>query len=175
MRNRNIKFVVGLLAIAGTFFVACHNPIIERWWGDDPKPDVFKPGNGSDGGGGESGGSGANFGAVVFDADGGTPSPRSLHITWGGTVGRLRPVERGTYGFMGWFDENDHPWDVETRQVRPEDDVNGDGFITLRARWNPISHTVNFVTTPSPTNIPSQLIGTGGRVVAPVKIGRAHV
>jgi len=163
MKNRNIKFVVGLLAIAGTFFAACHNPIIERWWGNDPKSDTFQPDN-VDGGGG----SGANFGAVVFDADGGTPSPRALHIAWGGTVGRLRPIEKGTYGFMGWFDENDHLWDVETRQVRPEDDVNGDGFITLKARWNPISHEVNFVTSPSPTSIPRQLIGTGGRVVAPV-------
>jgi len=28
-------------------------------------------------------------------------------------VGRLRLVSRGNNGFLGWFDENGNPWDVE--------------------------------------------------------------
>jgi len=49
-------------------------------------------------------------------------------------VGRLRLVSRGNNGSLGWFDENGNPWDVETRQVKNTDDVDGDGFVTLTVR-----------------------------------------
>jgi len=165
MKTKNIKFVVILLATASALIAACHNQIMERWWGDNQDteaPDI------SDSGVGGSVESGANFGSVVFDANGGVPNPRALHIAWGNTIGRLRPMTREVQGFLGWFDEKGNLWDLETRPVRPEDDIDSDGFINLRARWSSSGHDVSFVTGPSPTDIPNQIIGTGGRIVPPV-------
>jgi len=168
MKNVKSKLVLCFLAVFAYAFIAgCSNPIVEKWW-ESPTDTTRNPGDQIVDGGGGGGGSGANFGAVVFDADGGIPTPKALHISWGGTVGRLRPVLNGTQGFVGWFDENDHLWDVETRPVKPEDDIDGDGFITLKARWQTISHTVSFVTTPSTVSVPSQLIATGAKIVPPV-------
>ncbi|MCL2180290.1 MAG: InlB B-repeat-containing protein, partial [Treponema sp.] len=117
------------------------------------------------------GGSGENFGIVVFNTDGGTPQPRGIKVEWGNVVGRLRPISRDTDGFLGWFDENGNPWDVETREVNSEDDVDGDGFITLTVRWEMSAanvYIVNFITDPSPASIPSQHIVKDGKVVRPV-------
>ena len=155
-----VKPAMGLLALACAVLAACHNPIMERWWGDSPKGPVSEQPSGGRG-------SGANFGTLRFDTDGGFPQPRNLDIVWGNVAGRLRPMERGTDGFMGWVDESDNPWDVETRAIRPEDDVDGDGFITLRARWSPHSHMVSFVTSPSPSVIPGQAVAPGSNAVQP--------
>jgi len=162
MKTKPGKLALCLLTVfVCTLFAACKNPIIERWWGDDQNQRVLTP---EEGGGNGGGGSGANFAVVVFDADGGIPGPRALNISWGGVIGRLRPMARGAYGFMGWFDENNRLWDVETRPVTKDDDVNGDGFITLQARWSPIFRTVSFV----PDSVPSQLVAVGALVVQPV-------
>ncbi|MCL2381795.1 MAG: SUMF1/EgtB/PvdO family nonheme iron enzyme [Treponema sp.] len=143
---------------------------MERWWETAlasvlPNPVEPEPG-------------GVNFGTVTFDPTGGGPMPQPLNIAWGSVVGRLRPMERGIDGFLGWFDENGEPWDVETRPVRPEDDVNGDGYITLKARWMPISYTVSFDSYPhpytphkppsNPADIAPQSIAPSGNVVQPV-------
>ena len=192
------KYIFVLVILLCTFFATCHNPIMERWWDDSPPP-ISGPSNGG------SGGSGENFGAVRFNTNGGDPQPQELKIAWGGTVGRLRPITRGNDGFIGWFDERGEVWDVETRQVSALDDVNGDGFITLTARWNvaplapyppsdpppvdpptppdpvpPLS--VNFIVkfVPNfPISIPEQIIAAGSRVVEPAPIvtgdGRALV
>jgi len=165
VRNVNTKIVFCLAMFTCVFLVACHNSIMERWWADDrvacggTEPAIPS----------ESGGSGANFGVARFNTDGGLPNPKDINIAWGNVVGRLRPMERGSDGFVGWFDENDNPWDVETRPVRPEDDVDGDGFITLTAVWSHISHTVSFVTTPSTSVIPDQSVASGSNVIQPVK------
>jgi uncharacterized repeat protein (TIGR02543 family) len=156
-------FVLTVLLCAG--FLTCQNSIMEKWWNDGSNNTPIPiPG---------PGGSGENFGIVVFDTDGGTPQPLSIKIAWGGTVGRLRPVSRGNDGFLGWFDENGIEWPIETREVT-KDDVNSGGFIVLTAKWKEDSpaaviYTVSFVTAPSPVTIPPQLIGAGGKVVQPVK------
>ena len=167
MRKGNFKIVLSLLAMSAfAVIVGCTNPIIETWWADGDGSG--RPG--AEGGGGDSGGggSGVNFAAVVFDAEGGIPSPRALQIAWGGAIGRLRPIDRNAFGFIGWFDESGNLWDTETRPVRREDDVDGDGFITLQARWSSIFHAVDFVTAPSPHVVPTQAVADGGRVVQPV-------
>jgi len=169
MKNGISKIYFGLalsaLVFASAFFAACHNPIVERWWAEDPVPpptEIIVDGNG--------GGSGHNFAAVVFIAAGGVPAPQALNIAWGGVIGRLRPMSNPPLGFLGWFDENGNLWDVETRQVSESDDVNEDGFITLRARWLSTPYTVSFVTGPAPA-IPDQLIPHGGRIIQPVNPG----
>jgi len=168
MKRGYIKFVAISLAIASTMIVACHNQVIEKWWGDNQGEAIWIDGGGGGGTGDGAVGGGANFGSVVFDASGGVPNPKALHIAWGNTIGRLRPMSRDVQGFLGWFDENGNLWDLEARPVKPEDDIDGDEFITLIARWSSSALAVTFVTGPSPTNIPNQLIGAGGRIVQPV-------
>ncbi|MCL2609015.1 MAG: SUMF1/EgtB/PvdO family nonheme iron enzyme [Treponema sp.] len=160
--NTGKKLLI-LLAVASVAFTTCYNPIMERWWEEGERWYPRPPGNGN-------GGGGANFGVVRFDSSGGSPEPRDLPIAWGGVVGRLLPMTRGNDGFVGWFDENDRIWQVESRGVRPEDDVNGDGFIVLKAKWAaaPVSHTVNFEAAPSTVAVASQTIADRGRVVEPV-------
>jgi uncharacterized repeat protein (TIGR02543 family) len=135
MKKSLIK--VAILLIIGTLFLACDNP--------------FFPGQRQDDGtsSGNRGGSGENFAVVRFITDGGTPQPLDLKVAWGGTIGRLRPVSKTGYGFLGWFDERGRPWDVETRPVLRQDDVNDDGFVTLTARWGSNIHRIIFDTTDS--------------------------
>ena len=173
-----------LILFACIFFAACHNSVMERWWDnrqDDtccrneeiPPPNGTGE-NGGNGGNGGNGASGANFGVVHFDTGGGNPSPENLSIAWGNVVGRLRPMERETYGFQGWFDENGNPWNVETRPVRPEDDVDNDGFISLTAGWAQVSYTVTFEVprphsaTGDPVAPPPQMVAPNGLAVPPV-------
>jgi len=154
------KFIFAFFCL---FLTTCQNPIMDRWWPDPDDRQIEETPS--------SGGSGDNFGVVVFDTDGGTPQPRGLKIAWGGTVGRLRPISRGTDGFLGWFDETGAPWNVETRAVNQADDVDGDGFITITVKWvtvNPI-YIVSFDPLPSLVTIPNQYIAPGGYVVRPVE------
>jgi len=129
--------------------------------------------------------SGVNFGVVVFDVgDAILPHPLPVRVLWGNIVPRIRAVTHTNpaLGFAGWFDERGNPWDLETRQVRPQDDVDGDGLITLTALWEPGVVTVNFVTNYSqlysadkiPRNkagavitVPAQRIVPGGKIVEP--------
>jgi len=161
MKNRNIKLVFSLIILICGFFATCYNPIMETWWPDD-KGNTIIPDDKS----------GVNFGVVTFDTVGGTPRPQDLKIAWGSIVGRLRPIERGTDGFVGWFDERDKPWDVEIRQVWPQDDENGDGLITLKAKWSPTIRTVtfdinntNYTVTPV---VDPQVVALYGKVIQPV-------
>lgn len=159
--DRKHLFVFTLLFI---FFATCHNPIMESWWEDllVQRTD-------------ESGGSGVNFGVVRFNTLGGSPQPQDLMIAWGNPVGRLRPITLSGAGFGGWVDERGNPWDVETRSIRPEDDVNGDGFIDLKAVWSTLRYTVTF-----DTNLPTlvsisnppetQTIAMGGNAVQPTQL-----
>jgi len=164
MKNCNVRVIFCFLVLLCACFVVCHNPVMEKWWPEDPV-------KGDNQNAGDAGKSGDNFAVVIFDTNGGTPQPKALKIAWGGTVGRLRPISRGTDGFFGWLDEKGELWDVETRQVKETDDVDGDGFITLTIKWEMSAanvYIVNFVTTPSPTSIPPQYIVKNGKVVRPV-------
>jgi len=170
MKSRNNKFGPGLalpaIALACALLAACQNPIIERWWGDDPGAGAPLAEES-----GEGGGSGHNFAAVVFYAAGGVPAPQALNIAWGSAIGRLRPMSQPSTGFMGWFDENGDQWDVERRAVERGDDLNADGFVSLRARWSVDFHVVTFYVYPSPASIPSQLIAHDAKIVRPVNPG----
>ncbi|MCL2210064.1 MAG: InlB B-repeat-containing protein [Treponema sp.] len=180
--NKNVIF---LLTLFGVLFTACYNPIMEKWWVglSESVKEIPK------GGGGAVGGSGDNFGYVIFNTDGGTPQPKGIKIAWNGKVGRLRPITRGTDGFLGWFDEKGDLWNVETRPVTRGDDIDGDGFITLTVRWikytpaapaePPSPSSPVFIVkfepysgvSPLPGNavtIPDQYIASGGKVVQPV-------
>ena len=162
--------IVGLLTITCVFFTACKNPVMERWWEDPktvtpcPSPEETETGDGG----------GDNFGVVIFDTDGGTPQPKAIKVAYpapgesGTIVGRLRPISKTGYGFLGWFDENDAPWDVETREVKPEDDINGDGFINLKAKWSTETRKVQFVTNNPDSKIDDQVAAYGGRIIQPV-------
>ena len=187
MKNMYPKFaqkylVFGLMLLICACFVTCKNPIMERWWPEpaaqeNNSPPVV-PGDGG------TGGSGENFGVVVFDTDGGTPQPKALKIVWGNVVGRLRPISRANDGLLGWFDERGNPWDIETREVAKTDDVDGDGFISLTLRWVKVSdpepiYTVKFVPYPAPITppiseqeindqFPNQYLALHAKVVPPV-------
>jgi len=172
MKCVNEKLIFAFLAMfAFSFLSSCDNFIMARWWLEHDRPDYHS-------GGGIGGAGGSNFGIVSFDAGGGTPDPKDLRIAWGNTVGRLLPMIRadatpGAYGFAGWVDENNNPWDVETRQVQMGDDVDRDGFIQLRAVWTAGTvHAVRFET--RITGVPDpdpQFIANGGRAVAPRRVG----
>ncbi|MCL2601497.1 MAG: SUMF1/EgtB/PvdO family nonheme iron enzyme, partial [Treponema sp.] len=148
------------------FLAACYNPIMSQWWETVPNNYVQES---------ASGGSGVNFGVVRFNTQGGEPQPLMLIIAWGNPVGRLRPVVLAGAGFAGWVDENGRPWDVETRRIKPEDDVNGDGFIDLKAMWSTLRFTVTFnANVPdlvSVSNPPEpQIIASGGNAVQPTQM-----
>ena len=182
MKNYYTRFIFALIILTGACFTACHNSWIEPWWTEENivfVPEIAAPD-----------GSGDNFGVVIFDTDGGTPQPKAIKIVWGSTVGRLRPVVRGTDGFAGWFDENGNEWDIESRSITKADDVDNDGFILLSIRWVPYTpppaidppnpaapvYIVNFDPYPGfdalPANavaINEQYIAAGSRIVQPVQ------
>jgi len=174
--NKLNNIILVLLILLCVCFITCGNPIMDKWWPEekpvtDNEPDIIEPG--------VTGGSGDNFAMVIFNTDGGIPQPKALKITWDGVVGRLRPVSRGFNGFLGWFDENGNPWDVETRQVKRTDDVDGDGFITLTVRWGDHAYIVKFDPYPSPIpppisaaeiekQFPDQHVALYGKIVPPV-------
>ena len=180
MKNCNIKLFFCLIITFCACFLTCQNPIIEKWWTDGGKTVVSECpctgagecacncSSGCNCTGGEIGGSGETFGVVVFNADGGTPQPKALKIAWNSAVGRLRPISKAANGFLGWYDENNTLWDVETRLVKKEDDKDNDGFITLTAKWSQTIFTVTFITNNPNANIDPQLIGSGGKIVQPV-------
>ena len=140
---------------------------MDKWW---PEPDIEKGSDPID----IKGGSGDNFAIVIFDTDGGSNEdgsiPHYMKVAFGGTVGRLRPISRGTDGFLGWYDENGNLWDIETRKVT-KNDVNSDGYIILKIKWEKSSlliYSIDFVTTPSSYDIQRQYVGSGGKVIQPV-------
>ena len=126
-----------------------------KWW---PEPGDTGLAQGSSIAPSGPGGAGENFGVVVFDTDGGTPQPKALKISWDSVVGRLRPISRGSDAFIRWVDEKGLPWNVETREVKKADDVDGDGFISLKAVWQDYTggvYIVSFETYPDPIPIPA--------------------
>jgi len=170
MKSKNGR-IFGMMVLIGFILAACNNPIMEKWWpepGTKSNPIVVPDPN-------KPGGGGENFGVVHFDLDfhpnlllDEGPQPKDLHIAYNSIIGRLRPIIRTGYGFTGWSDEKGDPWDVETREVKPEDDVDGDGIITLKAGWSKNTHTVDFVTSPSASVIAAQTVASGGKITQPV-------
>ena len=163
---------IAILIITGVLFLACDNPFFPGKKKDHKEEYTPYPGNGGGGNGGVDSNAVKNFGVVRFVTDGGTPQPLDMFILWGRTIGRLRPVSRGTDGFIGWFDEKGNPWDIAKRPVLREDDVNGDGVITLTCRWDPVNvFTVTFraAAAPDPAlDPPVQYIASGSKVLHPV-------
>ncbi|MDR0463983.1 MAG: InlB B-repeat-containing protein, partial [Treponema sp.] len=106
---------------------------MEKWWFDDD---------------GVTEKSGANFAVVYFNSNGGTPQPYPFRVLYGDKVPRIRAVTHpnAILGFGGWIDESGRVWDMDTRLIKEQDDVDRDGIITLTARWSPNYVTVNFVT-----------------------------
>ena len=170
--------IIALLAILGTLFLACDNPFFPGSRPNNEPPEV----NGGDGdnggfsgGGGRGGGSGINFAVVRFDAAGGSPQPEDINVLWGDTVPRIRAITRSGYGFAGWLDERNQPWDMSTRRVSAHDDADGDGFITLTAQWETNyvtvvfneNYGVNLVPSPQQRIVPNQQIVPGNRIVEP--------
>ena len=183
MKNLN-KVIFGLLTLLCVCFAACENPIMRTWWpeGNDQQR------------------SGDNFAVVVFNTDGGTAEdgsvPLPVRVLWDNTIPRVRALGKsvnGTdYGFAGWSDERGNLWDINTRPVKPEDDVNEDGLITLTARWEPLTWTVEFNLNfnnlyGSPSNYPKnqkdevidvkdQIVVRGGKLVEPsvIPTGTGH-
>ena len=167
MRNKVRFAALSLILLLSVSFTVCHNSIMEKWW---PEPEETQ----------ESiilipEGSGENFATVIFNTAGGETAdgsmPQYMKVAYGGVVGRLRPISRGTDGFLGWFDGKDNLWDVETREVKKED-VDDNGFIILTAKWQISSffiYTVDFVLNPSAYEIQRQYIGAGCKVIQPVQ------
>ena len=142
MRNKYIKFCLIIFILMSFLFSACHNTWMESWWFAD---------DGAGKEGKEPERSGANFAVVILDLNGGiqnggVPGSGELgpfRVLYGDKVPRVRSVSNSdvTLGFGGWMDESGGTWDLDTRKVKPEDDADNSGFITLRARW-----VKNFVT-----------------------------
>jgi len=156
MKNKNKKLFFGFFLILSFVFSACINPIMGTWW---PENQVKEPD--------------AVFAIIHFDTAGGVTSdgavPQDLKIVWYESIGRLRPIEKAGFGFAGWFDERGNLWDIDTRQVKPQDDADGDGVITLTARWVPSVSSYNVAFNASPAADPaSQTIAQGGKAVQPV-------
>ncbi|MCL2210579.1 MAG: SUMF1/EgtB/PvdO family nonheme iron enzyme [Treponema sp.] len=92
--------------------------------------------------------SGANFAVVYLDSNGGNPQPYPFRVLYGNKVPRVRAVSHlnVTLGFGGWRDESGNVWDMDNRSVKEQDDVDGDGIITLTAEWKQNFVTVKFDT-----------------------------
>ena len=140
IKNKYFKFLLPLILIAAAgvlFFTACDNPIMAAWWPDE------KP---ADSGNIEKGG--VNFAVVYLDSNGADPQPYPFRVLYGNKVPRIRAVSHPntTLGFGGWIDESGNVWDMDSRTVKEQDDVDGDGIITLTAQWSQNYVTVKFDT-----------------------------
>ena len=188
MKKINKKAVFVLLALTCVLIFACYNPIMEKWWGTPEEETVPEQVE-------ETNGSGVNFIYVFFDSNGGDPQPKPFRVLYGDLVPRIRAVTNlnPSLGLEGWVDEYGNFWDLDNRKVKQGDDRDGDGIITLTARWTTNFYTVNFVENYEqlmiiPANYPkrhdgttvirvdSQKIAYGGKVVEPAVIptGTGH-
>ena len=172
-------FIIFVFILIIAFFTGCHNPVMEKWWFDDSQDKSFSSPERS----------GVNFGVVVFDTRGGSPAPLPVRVLWGNTVPRIRAMNHpdSSLGFAGWLDERGNPWNIDTRPVKPEDDIDGDGNIVLTAVWSKNIYTVSFAENlfnlngtaaivrnqnNNPITVADQRIASGGRVTEPSVIPR---
>ncbi|MCL2192884.1 MAG: InlB B-repeat-containing protein, partial [Treponema sp.] len=149
--SKNIRLALGLLTLASVFFVACHNPIMERWWGDstgqEPSPVPVGP----------------IYHVVSFETDGGLPAVGDQLIAHEARIARVPSVSKEHHGFGGWFrnaSRTGDPWNFAVDTV--------DRDFTLFARWVPVSYTVTFEAnggTPVPTD---QALFSGAKVKEPL-------
>ena len=107
MKIRSLYFLALILAFVG-LFAACDNPATS-----DPAP---KP---------------TSEYTVRFEANGGSPAPRSQTISQGGKVTEPAAMTRTGYDFGGWYKEAAcvNQWNFATNTVT--------GNITLYAKWDP--------------------------------------
>jgi len=157
MKNANVKLIFGLLALACIFFVACHNSVMERWWGDQPgqEPDPVPVG--------------PVYHVVSFEVDGGSPAVGDQLIAHEGRVARVPALSKEHHGFGGWFrnaSRTGDVWDFATDTV--------DRDITLFARWVPVSYVITFEAnggSPAPAD---QVLFSGAIVKEPPPMNRAR-
>jgi len=157
MKNVNAKLVFGLLTLACALFAACHNPIIERWWGDqdgrEPAPTPVGP----------------VYHVVSFEVDGGSPAVGDQLIAHEGRIAKVPTVSKEHHGFGGWFrnaSRSGDAWDFNADTV--------DRDLTLFARWVPVSYIITFEAnngTPVPT---SQSLLSGAKVKEPPAMTHAN-
>jgi uncharacterized repeat protein (TIGR02543 family) len=99
---------------------------------------------------------------VTFNSNGGSSVP-SQNIASGGKAVRPTAPTRAGYTFDGWYEDESlsNLWDFNTVVM---------GNMTLYAKWSPInsqtSYTVTF-NSMGGSNVPSQTVVTGGKVVKP--------
>jgi uncharacterized repeat protein (TIGR02543 family) len=104
--------------------------------------------------------SGANWHAVTFNTDGGTPAPAQQFIEDGGKVTRpeTNPAKSGN-NFEGWYKAG-----LTTLWDFANDTVTGD--VTIYAKWT-ARHTVTFDTDSGAPVPAQQFIEDGGKVTRP--------
>jgi len=151
---KSFKFIfVSILALICLCLSTCNNPLMETWWSEKEGgcpctgDQICKCTGDSTCKCSQK--SGANFAVVFFHSNGGTPQPIPFRVLYGNKIPRIRAIthlDAALYGFGGWIDENGKIWDMDTRTVKKEDDVDGDGIITLKANWSENFVTVKFVT-----------------------------
>ena len=141
MKKIDKKAVFVLLALTCVLIFACYNPIMEKWWGTPEEETAVTPLVPEEKGG-------ANFAVLFFDSNGGTPQPYPFRVLYGSKAPRIRAVSHpdATMGFGGWIDESGNVWDIDNRTIKEQDDVDGDGVITLTARWTQGYVTIKFDT-----------------------------
>jgi len=144
MKQQKFKIVLGAALTLAVlgFFTACDQPTNN-----------------------DTGSTPATF-TVTFQANGGSPAPGQQSIAQGGLVTQPPAMTNGSYGFGGWFREAGFTtlWNFATDTVSSN--------ITLYARWDVISHAVNFqANNGSPAPGP-QNIAPGGLVTQPPAMNR---
>ena len=81
----------------------------------------------------------ANQITVTLNANGGSVSPTSIKVTYGGTYANLPTPTRTGYKFSGWFTAK-----TGGTQVKTTTTVGATSNITIYAQWTPITSTVTF-------------------------------
>jgi uncharacterized repeat protein (TIGR02543 family) len=104
----------------------------------------------------------ANSYDVSFDAQGGTPSPDSISVTYDEEYGTLPVVTKTGYTFQGWFTAK-----TEGEKVTAETTVKTAAAHTLYAQWTINQYTITFDTAGG-TPVPSITQDYGTDVTAPV-------
>ena len=154
------KGIIFYLLIFSIFFTTCHNSIMETWW-DDSGHNSFS----------------SAYYEVIFQDEGGQPTPGIQHIAPDGRVMKVQPISRGGHAFAGWFtaQTGGKEWDFANDRVTSN--------LTLYARWEMIGLVINIYTVKFEHNggnlggreylLDTQFIVEGSRVIEPPAMRKA--